>query len=601
MRECWKRLRSAVPTYLLEIVAEGKDEGATTVMNGLGGSMKAVGLAAGALVAGGLGLLAKSFSDSIGVAKEFGLTMSGLQAVSQATAGDMNLLSDAAMRIGKDTSFGASDATAAMEMLSANGLQVTEILGGAADATVNLAAATGLKGQGGLTTAANVATDAMMVFGIQADEMSKAINGISGVTVASKFDINDYALAMAQGGGVAAAVGVEFEDFNTSIAGISNLFSSGSDAGTSFKVMLQRLVPASNPAEDAMRELGIITLNTAKAAEALGLSSSASYADINAAAQDYISKTQGIEKGSDKMGEALTKFLNPYKTNQFFDANGQMKSMAEISGILQGALSGLSEEKKNDALSTIFGTDAMRAAVGLAKLGEKGFTDLAASIDKVDASEQARIRLDNLAGDLEALSGTLETINIQKGMAFTPLLRDIVQTMNQFASTHFMDRDWSPMVNGLTRAWEGFKELAQYIGVVTSAVREGGWSALFTTFEDGSSYIAGFAERLGVAEGAAQRLSASFNAFVGVIQSGATSLQTAFTDGGALGVLRQLGTWLQPGLEDAQQRVAIFFATLTTLTVERMGQWKDGLIASVQASLPQWRAAMTDYATASWQ
>lgn len=52
--------------------------------------------------------------------------------------------------------------------------------------------------------------------------------------------------------------------------------------------------------------------------------------------------------------------------NKFFDATGKMKSMAEVSQILKDATKDLSDEKKLEALNTIFGTDAMRAAAGMA-------------------------------------------------------------------------------------------------------------------------------------------------------------------------------------------------------------------------------------------
>lgn len=81
-------------------------------------------------------------------------------------------------------------------MLAKNGLSTQQILDGAAKSTLDLAAATGSD----LTTAADISTDAMAIFNIQANEMAKAVNGISGVTVASKFTIEDYSLALAQGG-----------------------------------------------------------------------------------------------------------------------------------------------------------------------------------------------------------------------------------------------------------------------------------------------------------------------------------------------------------------------------------------------------------------
>jgi hypothetical protein len=43
---------------------------------------------------------------------------------------------------------------------------------------------------------------------------------MTGVTIASKFGAEDYALALAQGGAAAKVAGVSFEDFNTTIAAI---------------------------------------------------------------------------------------------------------------------------------------------------------------------------------------------------------------------------------------------------------------------------------------------------------------------------------------------------------------------------------------------
>jgi TP901 family phage tail tape measure protein len=59
--------------------------------------------------------------------------------------GNRKGLTDTALRIGKETAFSASEAASAMESLAANGLTVKDIMGGAADAAVNLAAAGGTK------------------------------------------------------------------------------------------------------------------------------------------------------------------------------------------------------------------------------------------------------------------------------------------------------------------------------------------------------------------------------------------------------------------------------------------------------------------------
>lgn len=68
-------------------------------------------------------------------------------------------------------------------------------------------------------------------------------------------------------------------------------------------------------------------------------------------------------------------------SNGFYDVNGNLKSMAEISEILKEATKNLSEEQKNQALSTIFGSDALRTAMGLAEVGAEKFTELQKSIE----------------------------------------------------------------------------------------------------------------------------------------------------------------------------------------------------------------------------
>ena len=51
------------------------------------------------------------------------------------------------------------------------------------------------------------------------------------------------------------SVGMSFDDFNATIAAISPLFNSGTDAGTGLKTFIQRLVPTTNEAADAIESL----------------------------------------------------------------------------------------------------------------------------------------------------------------------------------------------------------------------------------------------------------------------------------------------------------------------------------------------------------
>ena len=370
------------------------------------------GLFGGALVTGvgAAGAAMGAFVVSgVKAAADFEAQLDGIQAVLGATQDEIGLLNDLIIDLGLNPNLkvDATQAADAIEMLARNGLSATEILEGAAEATVLLANATGAE----FSTAANISTDAMAIFNIEASNMIEAVNGITSVTTGSKFGIDDYALALAQAGGVAASAGVEFGDFNTSIAAISPLFASGSDAGTSFKTMLTRLVPSTEKAEDLMRELGIIT---------------------------------------DETG------------NAFYDSEGNLKSMNEIAVIMNETFAGMSEEQRNAALSTLFGADSMRAATGILQSGEVAYTDaataaaeLGVSIDEAnqfidggitkyealmlqmqqtDAVESAATRMDNLSGALEILGGIFDAIKLQVGQAFLPLIRQVVDEVSSFLS-----------------------------------------------------------------------------------------------------------------------------------------------------------------------
>lgn len=340
-----------------------------------GGQMLASGLQAGVrAMTGAVKGMIGTFAAMSREAADFNAQISTIGAVIGATTGELADLKKLATDLGVDPNLkvSATEAAQAIEMLGRNGLKVPDIMNGAAKATVLLANATGAE----FATAADIGTDAMALFGISAADMIKAVDGITSVTTNSKFSIDDYRLALAQGGGVAATVGVSFEDFNTTIAAISPLFASGSDAGTSYKTFLQRLVPSTKPAIEAMRELGLITAN-----------------------------------GS----------------NQFFDAQGNMKDMAEITGILNKATQGLTEQQKIHYLSTIFGTDAMRAAAGVAGMTEQEYRNLQATMSKTDATKAAAMRMDNLAGDMEIFQGVVDSLRIQIGDEFDPALRQMFQ------------------------------------------------------------------------------------------------------------------------------------------------------------------------------
>lgn len=287
---------------------------------------------------------------SLKVAGDFEAGMNRVGAITQTTGDHFEALRDKAKSLGATTQFSATEAAGAIEMLGKNGLKYEAILGGSLEATLKLAAATGAD----LSRAADIGTDAMAAFNIQAGKMEQAVNAITGVTLNSKFDIEAYNLALANGGAVAGSVGVSFEEFNASIAAMAPAFSSGMTAGTAFKTFLTRLQPQSDKAEAAMKTLGL----------------------------------------------------------EFFDASGRMKNMADVAGELQKAFKGLSEADRIEMAKNMFGTEGMQAAFALARAGKEEILRLNEAINATSASDQAAARLQGLNGALTKLKSATEALAI---------------------------------------------------------------------------------------------------------------------------------------------------------------------------------------------
>lgn len=279
--------------------------------------------------------------------------MNRVQAATGATAGEFKALSALALKIGSTTQFSASQAAGALEMLAKNGLNVTQILDGAADATVKLAQANGAE----LAPAADVVTDIMNQFGKKAGDMGGVVDQVTGTLIASKFGFDDYKLAIGQAGGVAGKVGVSFEDFNAALAVTSSSFASGSDAGTSFKTFLTKLSPTSKEAQEAVKAMRL----------------------------------------------------------EFFDATGAMLPMEKIADNLKRALGGLSDEARTNVATKIFGTDSMRTALALASGGADAIRKMREEIAKIDAGDQAATRMKGFNGAVRSLTASIEALQIAIG------------------------------------------------------------------------------------------------------------------------------------------------------------------------------------------
>lgn len=378
-------------------------------------------LGIGTAGAAGIGVAVKAASN-------FSSELSAVKAVSGATEEQMNKVSDAALRIGKDTAFSATEAASAMEELVKAGISVDDILGGAADATVALAAA----GEIDLPRAAEVAANAMNNFKLSGEDMPRIADLIAGAANASAISVDDFAYSLSQSGAVAAISGLKFDDLAVAIAEMGNAGIKGSDAGTSIKTFLTNLIPTTEQQTNKFLELGLMAVDTGTAMGKLAKNgikpASTAFGDIIQAIEKYNAANGGAKVGTAKAGKQALDFAMKLGVvrNQFFDATGNLKSFSQVQEILNKSTKNLTKEQKLQTLEMLFGSDAIRAAAVMADNGAAGFDKMATSMGKVKAADVAATRLDNLKGSIEQLKGSFETMMITIGNVFLPMVRKVV-------------------------------------------------------------------------------------------------------------------------------------------------------------------------------
>ncbi|MEK5298617.1 phage tail tape measure protein [Bacillus sp. FSL R5-0659] len=328
------------------------------------GLVQKAALAVGGAVVVGIGASAKA-------AANFEQQMSAVKAVSGATAGEMKTLTDLAIKLGESTSFSATETAQATEELVKAGVTTKDIINGGLAGALDLAAAGNLN----LADAAEIASTALNAFKADSLSVSEAADILAGAANASATDVGEMKFGLAQVSAVASGIGMSFKDTATALAVFAQNGIKGSDAGTSLKTMLSRLEPQTKQQHEEMMELGLITADG---------------------------------------------------TNKFFDQAGSLKDLASISGILQNAFKGLTDQQRQSSLQTLFGSDAVRAGTVFYKEGAKGVEDMAAAMSKVTAAEVSKVKLDNFLGSVEELSGAVETLGIKLGNEFLPHLRKIV-------------------------------------------------------------------------------------------------------------------------------------------------------------------------------
>lgn len=302
---------------------------------------------------------------------DFQSGMSEVQAISGATTGELDQLTNKAIEMGAKTKFSASESAEAFKYMAMAGWDTADMLDGI-EGLMSLAAASGED----LATTSDIVTDALTAFGLSASESGHFADVLARASSRSNTNVGLMGETFKYVAPVAGSLGYSIEDTATAIGLMANAGIKGSRAGTSLRSIFTRLVKPTGEAKAAIQELGISITNS----------------------------------------------------------DGSMKPFSQTMVELREKFSGMTEAEKASYASMLAGQEAMSGLLAIVNAGDEDFNKLTQEINNADgaAEEMASVMMDNLSGALEQASGAMETLAIKIGTVMTPAITKIVKAFTGF-------------------------------------------------------------------------------------------------------------------------------------------------------------------------
>lgn len=330
-------------------------------------TIEAVG---GAIAAAGIAEAMKGIADAyrecVQVAGDFEQAMSAVEAIADSNTSEMAALTAEAKELGATTKFTAQQSANAMEYMAMAGWDAQEMLGGM-NGVINLAAAAGED----LAQVSDIVTDNLSAFGLRASDTAHFADVLAAAAANSNTNISIMGETFKSSSSVAGALGYSIEDVAVMVGLMANNSVKGSRAGTALRNIFNGL-------------LGGVTL-TAKAFGELD------YSAVN--------------------------------------SDGSMKGLMETVEDLRGYFSQMTEAERVNNAMTIAGMRGYNGLLAILNATNEDFQSLYASINNCNgaAERMAKVKLDNLNGDITLANSAMEALQSTIGEQFNPELRELTQ------------------------------------------------------------------------------------------------------------------------------------------------------------------------------
>ncbi len=328
---------------------------------------KMMKVAKSATLVGGAAATA-AVTGAVKVGSSFESQMSTVGAISGAAEKQIMQLEEKAKEMGATTQFTATESGQAMEYMAMAGWKTKDMLNGIGG-IMDLAAASGED----LAGTSDIVTDALSAFKMEAKESAHFSDVLAAASSNSNTNVGILGESFKEVAPVAGSMKYSIEDVSLTLGLMANQSVKGSKAGTSLKTAIANMA----------------------------------------------APTQKMQKAMKKYNISLK------------DSDGKTKSLRSVIDDVRDSIGGLSSKtERAAAISTIFGKEAMPAMSAIVNASEKDYKKLAGSIDNASgaAKRMAKIRLDNLQGDVTIFQSALEGKGIELYDELKEPMRDIVQS-----------------------------------------------------------------------------------------------------------------------------------------------------------------------------
>lgn len=305
-------------------------------------------------------------AGAIKTASDFEAGMSKVSALSGATGDDLKMLEDKAREMGASTKYSATESAEALSYMALAGWDAEQMAAGL-EPSLKLAGASGMD----LALATDIVTDTMSMFGMQASEATKMTDMLAYAQANSNTDVQQLGEALKYCGASANAMGYDLADTTALLGIFADQSLKGSSAGTTLNAMFR---------------------------------------DMKAKAED----------GAIAIGK---------KNVSIVDANGNYRDMTDILADVQKATEGMTQAERDMALSSIWGTEALKGVNMAFEAGVPKIREFEEGIRNSDgaASEMYNTMQNNLQGAIDNMKSAFEGLLITIGKRLIPIFQNLVE------------------------------------------------------------------------------------------------------------------------------------------------------------------------------